>query len=347
MAALLIALGGAPSATAGDVPIPGPSVPIPGPTPSSPLREAPPPGDCTVEGDDGPNRLTGTPGPDVICGEGGDDVLEGLEGDDFLDGGDGIDTATWESSLCCVSVDLSTRLATGWLGTDQLEEVENITGSQGTDVIRGDAGPNILFGGGNTDLLYGGDGDDWLIGGDGDDWLAGEGGVNVLDGGTGANVCADGSGTFCATTDPGDPADTRGPLDISLVDAPIDPSSATWRISLRSRIKAMRLWDEGYVLLSFDTEGGEEFDVHALVRWERRRARGLLIRDGARSASGHVGVRRSGSRGVFVTVSAGQLGLDPQRVYYRWAAETIFTGPGCRPCFDSVPDSRGYPQPLV
>ena len=352
--ALVLAVASVPPAVADDLPIPRPSpsllqpaAPIPGPSFSPPQRLAPPPSPCTIQGDEGPNRLIGTPGPDVICGEGGDDVLEGLEGDDFLDGGEGIDTATWETALCCVRVDLSTRLATGSMGTDQLEEIENLTGSQGTDVIRGDAAANTLFGGGNTDLLFGGDGDDWLAGGDGDDWLAGEGGANILEGGTGANICADGSGTACEPADPGDPADTRGPLDIALVDAPTDQGTNRWRVGVRSRVKAVRLWDEGYVLLSFDVEGGEEFDVHAVVRWERRRARGLLIRDGARSTSGRVGVRRSGGRGVFITLSLGQLGLDPQRLYYRWAAQTIFTGPGCRPCFDTVPDARGYPQPLV
>jgi hypothetical protein len=321
-----------------------PGVPIPAPSFASPLRQAPPPSECTIEGDDGPDRLTGTPGPDVICGEGGDDVLEGLEGDDYLDGGDGLDTATWETSICCVRANLSASLATGFLGTDQLEEIENISGSQGTDVIRGDAAANVLFGGGNTDLLFGGEGDDWLVGGEGDDWLAGEIGSNILDGGTGSNVCADGPGTFCEPPDPGDPSDTRGPLDIALVDT---EGGQAWRISVRRRLQAARLWDEGYALLSFDTRGGEEFDVHAVVRWERRRPIGLLIDEGARSASGKVGVRRAGGRGVIVTVSLERLGLDPQRLYYRWAAVSVFTGPGCRPCFDSVPETGAYPQPLV
>jgi len=324
-----------------------PQPPIPAPSLAPSLRLAPPPSDCTIEGDDGPNRLTGTPGPDVICGEGGDDVLEGLEGDDFLDGGDGIDTATWETSLCCVRANLSASLATGFLGTDQLEEIENVTGSQGTDVMRGDAAANVLFGGGSTDLLFGGDGDDWLLGGDGDDWLAGEGGANVLDGGTGSNVCADGNGTFCEPPDPGDPSDTRGPLDVALVDAPGLGGASTWRIAVRSRLQAMRLWDEANLLVSLDTRGGEEFDFHAVVRWDRRRPIGLLIAEGARSSSGQARVRRAGRRGITISVPLGRAGLDPQRLYYRWSATSVFTGTGCRPCFDTVPQSRAYPQPLV
>ncbi len=360
---MAIGLGGLPPAAAADlpVPIPGPTGPLPAPSasvsppgvpiPSSDLspslRLAPPPSDCTIEGDHGPNRLTGTPGPDVICGEGGDDVLEGLEGDDYLDGGDGVDTATWETSPCCVRANLSANLATGFLGTDRLEEIENITGSQGTDVIRGDAAANVLFGGGSTDLLFGGEGDDWLLGGDGDDWLAGDVGSNTLDGGIGSNVCADGPGTFCEPPDPGDPSDTRGPLDVALVDSGGSQNPATWRIAVRGRMRAMRLWDEGYLVVSLDTRGGEEFDLHAVVRWERRRPIGLLIAEGARSSSGKVRVRRAGRRGVTVRVPLGPAGLDPLRLHYRWAAGSIFTGPGCRPCFDAVPQSRAYPQPLV
>jgi hypothetical protein len=360
-AALATAVGGAPPAGADDVPVPipgptgpdpipsvaAPGVAIPAPGLSPSLRLAPPPSDCTIEGDDGPNRLTGTPGPDVICGEGGDDVLEGLEGDDYLFGGDGVDTASWESSLCCVRANLAMSLATGSLGADQLEEIENITGSQGTDVIRGDASVNVLFGGGNTDLMFGGEGDDYLLGGDGDDWLAGEPGNNILDGGTGSNVCADGPGTFCEGPHPPDPSDTRGPLDVALVDTGGPDNPPTWRIEVRGRMRAMRLWDEGYLVVSLDIEGGEEFDVYGVVRWDRRRPIGLLIAEGARSSSGPIKVSRAGRRSVVVTVPLGEAGLDPERLYYRWSAGSIFTGPGCRPCFDPVPQSRAYAQPLV
>jgi hypothetical protein len=361
--AVAVALGGVPPAVADDlpVPIPGPTGPLPAPSPSVALPDIPipapgtstaprladPPSECTIQGDDGPDRLTGTPGPDVICGEGGDDVLEGLEGDDFLDGGEGVDTATWETSACCVRANLSVSLATGFLGTDQLEEIENVTGSQGADVIRGDASANVLFGGGSTDLVFGGEGDDWLLGGDGDDWLAGEVGSNILDGGTGSNVCADGPGTFCEAPNPGDPSDTRGPLDVALIDTGGADNPPAWRIEVRGRLKPMRLWDEGYLVISLDTQGGEEFDAHAVVRWDRRRPIGLLIAEGARSSSGQVRVGRAGRRGVTVTVPLGEAGLDRERLYYRWSAGSIFTGPGCRPCFDPVPQVGAYPQPLV
>ena len=344
--ALTLALAtvlGAPAA--GQIPIPGPTQPFPGPTLSPPMRasETQP---CSIEGTEGPDHLTGTAGPDVICGHGGDDVLEGLEGDDVLDGGDGTDTATWESSGCCVSADLAAGMATGFLGTDQLIGIENLGGSQGADVLRGDQLPNVLSGNGTTDLIYGGEGDDWLLGGEGDDWLAGEGGANVLDGGPGANVCADGPGTLCDPLDPADPADSRAPLDVSLVDGSLDSGSPSFLVSFRGRLRSARLWDEGYVVISFDSRGGDELDVHALVGWNERRPYGLLLREGSRVPSGRVQVRRGGRSAVVVSVPLSRVDLDPLRLYYRWAVRTMFTGPGCRPCFDGVPEAGAYPQPV-
>lgn len=346
--AVTLAVGvGLAAPVSAQVPIPGPTLPVPAPTGSLPMRTSQPTAACTIEGTDGPDRLTGTPGPDVICGGAGDDVLEGLEGDDVLDGGEGNDTATWESSGCCVSADLGASTASGFLGTDQLVGVENLGGSQGADVLRGDAGPNLLAGNGATDLLYGGDHDDWLVGGAGDDWLAGEGGSNILDGGFGANVCADAPGSLCDPLDPSDPSDVRGPLDVAAVDTSLGGSPLSFRISVRGRIRAARVWDQGYAVVSFDTRGGDELDVHALVGWKKRRPFGLFLREGSRSPAGRLKARRAGRSGVLVKVPVSRLGMDPQRLYYRWSAQTMYTGRGCRPCFDGAPEGGAYPQPLV
>lgn len=343
---LAVALGLFAPASA-QVPIPGPSVPLPGPTISPPaLRSSQPPGSCTIEGGEGPDRLVGTSGPDVICGEGGDDVLEGLEGDDVLDGGDGTDTATWESSICCVSADLAAGTASGFLGADQLTGIENLGGSQGADVLRGDAANNLIAGNSATDLLYGGDGDDWVVGGNGDDWLAGEGGANILDGGFGSNVCADAPGTLCDPVDPSDPSDVRGPLDISAVGGSFGGDPA-FRVAFRGGLRPPRLWDEGYVILSFDTRGGDEMDVHALVGWTKQRPYGLVLREGGRGSAGRASVSRSGGSALVVKIPRSRLGLDIFRLYFRWSAQAVFTGPGCKPCFDGLPEGGGYPQPLI
>jgi hypothetical protein len=323
----------------------GPEVPIPGPSLSpSPLPRAAAP--CTIEGDGGPNTLVGTPAPDVICGYGGNDVLEGLEGDDVLDGGPGADTATWRSAPCCVSADLAAGTASGTMGADELIAVEHLEGSLGADVLRGTAAANTLSGLDTTDLLYGGDGDDMLIGGAGDDWLAGEGGANTLDGQDGADVCADAAGASCDPLSPTDGDDTRGPLDVALVSTDLVADPAVWRLRVRGRSSASRLWDEGYAVISFDTGGGDEFELHAVARWTKRGARGVLVADGGRGTSGRLKAKRTGGRGVRLRVPLARLDLHPERPYYRWAVQTIYTGAGCRPCFDAAPQAGAYPQPV-
>ena len=71
-----------------------------------------------------------------------------------------------------------------------------------------------------------------------------------------------------------------------------------------------------------------------------------MILEGHRKSSGRLSIDGSGKT-FSVQVPVGKLGLDPLRLYYRWRVETIFTGPGCKPCFDTVPAARAYPYPLV
>jgi hypothetical protein len=99
-------------------------------------------------------------------------------------------------------------------------------------------------------------------------------------------------------------------------------------------------------VISFDTGGGDEFELHAVARWTRRGVRGVLLEDGARGSSGRVKAKRTGGRGVRIRVPLGRLGVHPERPYYRWRVETIFTGAGCRPCFDPAPNAGAYPQPV-
>ena len=340
VAAAIGLAGVVPAAATPDVPIPGPTVST---TPPPLAREAAP---CTIEGGPGPDTLTGTPGPDVICGHGGDDVLEGLEGDDVLDGGEGMDTATWASAECCVRADIAAGTAGGTMGADQLVGIERLTGSQGADALRGDAGPNMLLGLGTTDVMWGGEGDDVLLGDEGDDWLAGEGGANTLDGGGGADICADAPGASCDPPSPADGDDTRGRLDVSLVATAFDAEQVAMRLRVRGRSSAYGLWDDGYALISFDTTGGDEFERHAVARWTRRGVRGFMIGEGQRGPSGRLKAKRRGGRGVLLRVPVGRLEMHPERPYFRWRAETIFTGAGCRPCFDTVPEAGAYAQPV-
>jgi hypothetical protein len=318
--------------------------PVPGPTTSpDPARLA---AQCTIEGTEEDDILVGTPGPDVICGLGGDDVLIGLDGDDILEGGEGVDTVSFEASPCCIRADLAAGIATG-AGNDQLVSIENLIGSQGDDVLRGDGGPNFLSGLGGTDLLYGGEGDDTLLGGDGDDYLLGEGGVNSIDGGNGADVCPEGTGLSCVSTSIGDPNDSRGILDIRQVTATLGASPSTWRIGTFGRASKRRLWDEGYFVVSFDSQGDPGFDLHVLLKSTGRRMRALILREGGRQAIGRAGAGRPGGRAVIVRVAPERLEIPPERAYFRWSVRSILTAQRCRPCVDVVPAAGegAFPQP--
>ena len=128
-------------------------------------------------GDGGANVLTGNAGDDLLVGRGGDDLLEGGEGQDILrggggndtvDGGDGIDTVDFSDIGVGVNVNLKTGSGTyevnGNTVEDQIENVENITGSAQADRLIGDDGDNLIAGGAGDDVILGGAGNDILRG---------------------------------------------------------------------------------------------------------------------------------------------------------------------------------------
>ena len=154
----------------------------------------------------GNNSLRGGAGNDSLFGDwgsqptavgaltevGGNDTLDGRGGNDLLYGGDGSDTALF-SLARAVYVDLegiagSAAVPADWVeaigqGNDQLDSIENITGSQRGDVIFGDAGANRLNGRGGADLMAGREGSDTLIGSSGSNSLSGGPGGDSLNGG--------------------------------------------------------------------------------------------------------------------------------------------------------------------
>ncbi|RDI62283.1 calcium-binding protein [Microvirga subterranea] len=107
-------------------------------------------------------------GDDKAFGGAGDETFQGGAGQNTIDGGGGIDTVDYSDATVGVAVDL--RL-TGLQGTahssDQLENIENITGSNQNDTLVGSSGNNVLRGGNGNDTLEGGSGDDVLDGGSG------------------------------------------------------------------------------------------------------------------------------------------------------------------------------------
>jgi large repetitive protein len=142
---------------------------------------------------DGNDNLFGNGGDDSLFGGAGDDLLSGGSGDDTLNGGSGTDTATFEDATSRVVVDLEVGTATGQ-GSDTLTDIENVTGSDGNDIITGDSGANTIDGGAGDDYVEGGGGNDTIIGGSGndvidagsgDDLVSGDDGDDLLIGGTG------------------------------------------------------------------------------------------------------------------------------------------------------------------
>ncbi len=134
-------------------------------------------GDNVLTGNDGNDLLSGRGGADTLDGGDGDDILQGGGGNDVLDGGDGIDTADFRDinvnaespEGAGVTADLSAGEAgytapSGAAITDQISNVENLTGSENNDNLTGDDGANVIAGGAGDDVINGGAGDDVLRG---------------------------------------------------------------------------------------------------------------------------------------------------------------------------------------
>jgi len=139
-------------------------------------------GNDTLLGGGGNDTLLGGGGNDTLRGGGGNDVLDGGAGADLLNGGSGSDTATYENSPTAVHVDLKAGIGEGGDAQgDTLISIENLIGSQGSDLLVGDDGNNVLTGLSGNDTLLGGAGDDTLDGG---------AGADLLDGGSGRNTAS-------------------------------------------------------------------------------------------------------------------------------------------------------------
>jgi Ca2+-binding RTX toxin-like protein len=117
----------------------------------------------TVVGDEGPNEFFGREGDDQIDGGSGNDVLIGGEGDDALIGGEGRDEVAYFDSSSAVTVDLGAGTANSTAqGSDSLQQIEDVFGTEFDDVITGGPGNNVLVGFAGDDHIDGGPGRDTL-----------------------------------------------------------------------------------------------------------------------------------------------------------------------------------------
>lgn len=161
-------------------------------------------------------NIAGSAYADTLAGDDGDNVLTGSGGADSLIGGGGADTASWVDSPAGVTVRLhggvmhggdaegdrfGARITfeytapDGSLRTEQLPDIEHLTGSAHADILAGDARDNRLAGGPGADTLYGGPGGgaDILAGEAGDDRLYGGLGADSLEGGPGNDTLSGGA----------------------------------------------------------------------------------------------------------------------------------------------------------
>jgi hypothetical protein len=151
------------------------------------IVEGSPFGDTITGSDlDKRERFTGGLGNDVINGLGGTDVFhEGpvASGSDDLNGGAGIDLVDYSQRIQGVLIDHDVSFDDGALGeNDRVDpNINDVFGSQATDVITTNAGPNVIRGFGGDDTIRAGGGNDTLDGGTGGDTLHGEDGDDTLD----------------------------------------------------------------------------------------------------------------------------------------------------------------------
>jgi Ca2+-binding RTX toxin-like protein len=133
--------------------------------------------------------LKGGGGTDTLFGDSGNDRLKGGGGADTLNGGSGIDTADYADSAAGVVVVLITDTAgNGDAEGDELNSIENLSGSAFDDHLYGHDGVNVLVGRDGNDTLKGFGANDTLRGEDGNDYLDGGAGADAMIGGIGDDI---------------------------------------------------------------------------------------------------------------------------------------------------------------
>jgi uncharacterized repeat protein (TIGR01451 family) len=171
-------------------------------------------GKATGEGTDALSLIEGIVGSangDVLRAGPGANEIYGRGGDDEIAGGRGFDYARFDFAGAGVSVDLTAGAARGGEGSDTIQGIEGVIGSNFADTLIGDAAGNQLGGRSGDDVIRGGRGTDASLymfatsavqvdlaasvatGGDGTDGLNGIENVvgspfrDVLKGGAGGN----------------------------------------------------------------------------------------------------------------------------------------------------------------
>lgn len=142
--------------------------------------------------------------------------------------------------------------------------------------------------------------------------------------------------------------DTQGPLDVRLVEV-FGTKRPLYRIATYQPWRVKRIYDRGYLLVSFDTFGTTRYDYYALVRSVGSRVEASLWRDRATRRDFKVAdlrVYRETRRNVLVRVPLAKMILPQNRRHYHWFVQTLFTNDQCRRvCFDLAPDRASVIEP--
>jgi Ca2+-binding RTX toxin-like protein len=155
-------------------------------------------------GGGGGDELFAAAGSDALRGGIGDDELKPGLGEDTIEGGPGTDVVDYlfaTTTGIVVDLERSGPQPTGGAGTDSIESVEDIRGTQFTDLLSGDGGPNSIFSSSGEDFLDGRGGPDAITAGAGADTIQARDGVrDVIDCGDDTDaVTADAPGVDALT----------------------------------------------------------------------------------------------------------------------------------------------------
>lgn len=143
-------------------------------------------GDDVLQGGAGPDELRGGPGADRLDGGAGPDALDGGTGPDEMRGGApawdpgtelgsfALDRVTYADRRPGVQVTLDGRANDGEAHEGDLvaDDVEQVEGGAGDDLLVGGSGRTVLLGGPGNDVIDGGAGADRLDGGEGTDAIS-------------------------------------------------------------------------------------------------------------------------------------------------------------------------------
>jgi hypothetical protein len=147
-----------------------------------------------------------------------------------------------------------------------------------------------------------------------------------------------------------DPNDTRGQLDVRRVEV-LGQKRPRWKVITWTSWTTAQIFDTGYGMIYLDTFGGQRADYYILVGSLGGRLYADLYRDRAEKRDLYVSavsrVGRSDKTSFYVRLALGRLKIGDERTFFRWRAETLFTGDRCRRvCFDPVPDVGLVTEPL-